>query len=108
MLGEVVGGTEDRERLVAEELVDVPSAVDDDDVDNALRRAAVSSAVLVSANGVKSRTSTNITVTVRRSPVNTSSPCSRSLAARRGSTYVPNAACSRWRSAKPACMHACD
>src|ERR1700744_2275638 len=53
---------------------------------NALRRATVSSAVFDSANGVKSRTSTNITVPSRRSPVKTSSPCSSSRAANAGST----------------------
>ena len=34
----------------------------------------------------------NITVTSRRSPANTSSPCSSNRAAKAGSTYVPNAA----------------
>ena len=56
------------------------------DPNRALSRATVSSAECASANGVKSRMSMNITVTLRRSPVNTSSPCSSRRAAKAGST----------------------
>ena len=48
--------------------------------------SALNSAVFASANGVKSRMSTNSTLTSRRSPVKTSSPCSSRRAAKAGST----------------------
>lgn len=85
----VVRCAEDGEGSVAKELVDVPPArtTAGTTISNSeLSRATVSSAVLASANGVKSRMSMNITVTSRRSPVNTSSPCSSSRAASAGST----------------------
>lgn len=87
MIREAIRGTKDRQSAVTEQLVDVPARVDDGRTtisNSALNRATVSSAVSASENGVKSRMSTNITVTWRRPPVNTSSPCASSRAARAG------------------------
>jgi hypothetical protein len=89
VIHQVVRRAEDGQRAIGEELVDMTTRVDNGRhaiSNSALRRATVSSAEFASTNGLKSRTSTNITVTSRRSPVKASSPCSSSRAARAWST----------------------
>ena len=66
VVGQPLGGAEDRQQAVAEELVGVPlcsSTIGTTSSKNSFRKVTVSRALERSAKGVKSRTSTNITVT---------------------------------------------